>query len=67
MVGLTWTILSRTKISILLKLTFEYPLYVSFEAADTLTITLADPDLFLSSDGIQILEKNRVITRELMS
>ena len=51
----------------LIKLNFDYPLNVSFEAADTLIIKLADPDLFISTDGIQIPEKNRLIQRELMS
>jgi len=46
-----------------LKLDFKSPLYISFEAPDILSIRFADPDLFISTDGIQILEADRKIER----
>lgn len=55
---------SSTKLSI--QLDFEQALYVSFEEADMLVVEFADPDLFLTDDGIRILPENRRLERPLM-
>ena len=49
-----------------IKLLFETALYVSFEEPDTLVIEFADPDIFISENGIQMLPEDRKIERKLM-
>lgn len=62
-VTLSWNITSRTAQSIFIQLDFDEPLFISFEEADVLEINFGDPDLFISTNGIQILEENRKISR----
>ena len=49
-----------------IQLYFENAIYVSFEEPDILVIEFADPDIFISENGIQILPENRRLERKLM-
>ena len=47
-----WQITLFTASQMKIKLDFTEPLYVSFEEPDILEIEFADPDLFISEEGI---------------
>ena len=49
-----------------IQLRFETAIFVSFEEPDKIVIEFADPDLFISENGIQILPEYRKIERKLM-
>lgn len=63
---MSWKVSEITTKALKLKLAFEDALYVSYLEADTLVITLADPNLFISTQGIQIKPENRQMRRKLM-
>ena len=67
MVGMTsWQVINYKSTEIGIQMIFENPLYISYEVEpDTLVITFADPDLFISTDGIQIKDEYRVLKRKL--
>ena len=65
-IGMTWVITEFTRSKMRIQMTFEQALYVSFEATDTLVIEFADPDLFITDGGIQILPEHRRLVRPLM-
>lgn len=65
-VQLDWIILSKTPSLMKIKLMFEQPLFISYYKPDIVKVNFADSDLFISTDGIKIPEKNRIIVRELM-
>lgn len=51
-VKMKWKILSITPRGMKLQVNFDNPLHVSFEEPDLLEVNFADPDLFLSANGI---------------
>ena len=54
-VGLdSWSVTSMTPKLMEIKITFEYPLLISYERSDSIIITLADKNLFLSENDIRI-------------
>ena len=65
-IAMDWTITEFTPSKMKIKLDFSEPLHVSFEEPDILQIYFADPDLFISEDGISIQEQDRIIERQLM-
>ena len=65
-VKLTWEITEFTSTKMLLQIYFEFAKLISFNSPDTLVIEFADPDLFISEGGIQMLPKDRRMTRKLM-
>lgn len=65
--GMSWEIVTMTATEIKLQLTFDDPLFVSFSKPDTLQVTFYDPDLFITTEGIQILPEDRRIRRPLPS
>ena len=65
-VKMTWEIIEFTPSKMKIQLHFETALFISFEAPDILVIEFADPDIFISEHGIQILPENRIIRRKLM-
>ena len=63
---MSWKITEFSPSKMVIQLLFETALFVSFEAPDTLVIEFADPNLFITDKGIQILPENRKIERKLM-
>ena len=63
---MSWKIIEFTRSKMVLKLLFETALYVSYEEPDTLVVEFADPDIFISENGIRILPEDRKLTRKLM-
>ena len=63
---MSWEVIQFTSNKMIIQLLFETALYVSFEEPDTVVIEFADPDLFISEQGIQILPEYRKIERKLM-
>ena len=66
-VELTWEITEFTSTKMLLQIYFEFAKHISFNSPDTLVVEFADPDLFISDGGIQMLPDHRRMTRELMT
>lgn len=66
-VAMNWSIQNWSPSKIELQLEFERPLYVSFEKEpDFLVVNFADPDLFITENGIQIPVQHRTLRRNLM-
>ena len=63
---MSWKISEFSPTKMAIQLLFETALFVSFEAPDILVIEFADPDLFVTERGIQILPENRKIEKKLM-
>lgn len=64
-VGLKWEFISRSPELWEIQLDFDEPLNISFEAPDLIEINFADPELFISDNGIKIPQDRRKISREL--
>ena len=66
-VGLDWEIIEYSGNTMKIQLTFEDPIYISHEKEpDTLVITFADEDLFISETGIKIEPEHRTLTRPIV-
>ena len=59
--------ISQSSSEIELQLTFEQPLYVSFEKEpDKLVIDFFYEEVFISANGIKIKPQNKILTRNLI-
>ena len=66
-VKLNWQVLEYSSQKLRIQLDFETPELISYEAADTLVISFADVDLFISlADGQKIPEASQTLQRKLM-
>ena len=63
---MTWDLIEFTTSYVEMQLNFEYATFISYEEADTLVVEFADPDLFISGNGIKMLPEHRRLTRPLM-
>ena len=49
---MTWKVTEFEARKMLIQLTFETPLLISYDEPDTIIVTFADADLFISTAGI---------------
>ena len=65
-VGFDWKVTELTQTKMVIQLTFDDPLLISYEKADILFINCADPNIFISKQGTTISPERRLLRRELM-
>ena len=65
-VGFNWEVTELTQTKMMIQLTFDDPLLISYEKADILLINCADPKIFISKEGNSISPERRLLRRELM-